>query len=121
MKFHIQRTGQFSDSTEPPHPKAVREDALRVDVRTLKTPEEYDRKLGRPGHMWHDKGANHRVTSEGFIARDFPERVWTIEIGSLEDLLSFSRECRCELVVSSYNEDRIKGLPYLEIYDGYRE
>lgn len=117
MKFQIQRTGVYDAE---PHPKAHREDVLRVDVRTCKTFEEYDQKHGKLGNMWLDEGSNHRQTDDGCIARDFPGKAWTIEINTLEDLLAFSKECGNDLVLSPTHW-LAKGMPCIEIYDGYRE
>lgn len=43
-------------------------------------------------------------------------KLWSIEIATLDDLLAFAKEYGGRLVIS-YNSE----LPSLEIYDGYRE
>ena len=46
------------------------------------------------------------------------ETVLTIEVESLAQLIQFATDVKCELIVGSIDEYKI---PYIEIYDGYRE
>lgn len=46
------------------------------------------------------------------------ETVLTIEVESLAQLIQFATDVKCELVVGPTDMYKI---PYIEIYDGYRE
>ena len=46
------------------------------------------------------------------------ETVLTIEVESLAQLMQFATDVKHELVIGSIDEYKI---PYIEIYDGYRE
>ena len=46
------------------------------------------------------------------------ETVLTIEVESLAQLMQFATDVKYELIVGSIDEYKI---PYIEIYDGYRE
>jgi hypothetical protein len=50
---------------------------------------------------------------------DNEEGAWTIEINSIEELLSVLKKCNHDIIISpkSYNSE----LPCLEIYDDWRE
>ena len=119
MKFYICRTSVYEDD-ESPVDGSFKQECLKVDSRTFKSPEEHDERLGGGENFkpWNSEGLNHRIV-DGGIARDFESDAWFIEIDSLEELMEFSK-AHGELVVSS-TYWAVKGHPRIEIYDGYRE
>lgn len=116
MKFTISRTSNWDN--ENPCEEATPYEVIRVDVRTFKTPEEFDKKLAYREGKWLEKGTNHRVIN-GCIARDVgTERCWAIEVNSLEDLIALYHKYG-SLVIETNMWDR--ETPNIEIYDDYRE
>src|SRR3990167_4880580 len=91
MKFKIRRTSQWNDDV-PPLKAAKQEPCFRVDERTFKSPEEHDAKLCGPKSQalpWLEEGLAHRKTKV-VIARDLPATMWTIEVGTIEDLMKLA-------------------------------
>lgn len=92
----------------------------RVDVRSFKSPEEYNKRIGKVYGKWESEGTNHRVLPNGNIARDIGvEDCYGIEINSLEELMRFKDEVNQEIIISESYIDKIT--PSIEIYDCYRE
>ena len=119
MKFEIERTSKYStefDEDKKPHPSATPEDFLRPDIRTQDSPKNIPINKGKGGD-WYTVGQNHRVEN-GCIVRDFPDTHWVIEIESLQDLISFSKEQGSIIIHPPLTQE---GIPRLEIYDDYRE
>jgi hypothetical protein len=56
---------------------------------------------------------------ENFPWKDKTRQAWTVEVSSLEDLLNIMKETKYPLVIE---ESGIwTNLPYLEVYNTYRE
>ena len=53
------------------------------------------------------------------MVRDVKKECWVVEINTLEDLLDLQQEVDDELIIDS--KGPCDNLPYIEIYDGYRE
>lgn len=118
MIFQVIRTSQWND--KKPFEDCIPIKLTRVETRTLRTPEEFDKKFGKREGKWIEKGTNHRVDARGYITRD-RELVdeWGIEINSLEELMAFQEVVGTELVLSTSWIDN--KTPCIEIYDDYRE
>lgn len=118
MIFQVVRTSQWHD--KKPFEDCIPIKLTRVETRTLRTPEEFDKKFGKREGKWIEKGTNHRVDARGYITRD-RELVdeWGIEINSLEELMDFQEVVGTELVLSTSWIDN--KTPCIEIYDDYRE
>lgn len=116
MKFTIRRTSGWED--EKPCEEATPCEVTRVDIRSLKTPEEFDNRLGLREGKWLENGTNHRKI-DGHIARDMGTvKCWAIELNSLEELIALYYKYG-ELVIATNMWD--KETPSIEIYDDYRE
>ncbi len=117
MKFTITRTSLYGDECKPCK-EAMPYEVTNVEIRTLKTPEEFDKKFGLIEGKWLDTGINHRII-DGCIARDIGTRkCWSVDINSLEDLIAFKRKYG-DLVIETNLWDG--KTPHIEIYDDYRE
>jgi hypothetical protein len=114
MKFAICRTSEYRDEFKPCK-EAYQIDSVRVDERTVADPAKLP---GQDGKEWYSRGANHRV-SKGHIFRDFPIKLWVVDIDSLEALVKFEKKYG-ELILGE-KDWRSKDLLSLEIYDDYRE
>jgi len=112
MKFTVHRTSEYREDIQPCK-EAYQVDSVRVDERTVNDPAKLP-----DGKEWYTKGTNHRV-SKGHIFRDFPTRVWVVDIDTLEELVKFTRKYG-ELVLGD-NSWRCRKFLSLEIYDDYRE
>ena len=118
MLFEVTRTSYWNN--ERPCEKCVPIKLIRVETRTLKTPEEFDAKFSKMEGKWLKVGSNHRVDNRGFITRDREEQdTYGIEINSREELMNFFNEVNEEIVLQKSYID--KKTPCLEIYDSYRE
>lgn len=116
MKFTISRTSMYGDGK--PCEEAMPYEVTNVDIRTLKTPEEFDRILSLREGKWLENGTNHRII-DGRIARDTGTiKCWAIEVNSLEDLLALYHKYG-ELIIGTNLYDG--ETPNIEIYDDYRE
>ena len=110
MKFKIDRASSFID---PKVEGAILEKVTRIDYRTVSTLEEA--RKSRWGKEWFGGGSNHRE-EKGMVARDIEDTIYTIEIGSLEDLLEFiGKEEAIVIDLADYKEVKAKIL----IYDDY--
>lgn len=112
MRFTIHRTSEYRTEVQPCK-GAYQVDSFQVDERTVKDPSKIP-----DGKDWYSKGINHRVV-KGHIFRDFPVKVWVVDIESLEELLEFTKE-HGEIVLSG-SSWRSREFAALEIYDDYRE
>lgn len=119
MKFIITRTSDYGDDNSPCE-EAKRSQVVKVETRTLRTPEEFDKKFAAREGTWLSIGTNHRIGRDGYICRDREMmNVWTIEVNSIEELIELSRKYGEIIVADHYwsNDE----YPTLEIYDAYRE
>jgi len=84
-----------------------------TDERTVCDPAEVGMYRGQT-EWWYKHGFNHRIEN-GHIKRDIEEEGWTLELVSLEDVISLCRRVGHSLIVNT--------VPCLEIeiYDDYRE
>ena len=118
MLFQVVRTSLWDD--EKPFKNCIPIKLTDVEIRTLRTPEEFDERFGDREGKWLENGANHRINEQGFLTRDRGlEDKWGIEINSLEELMDFSHEVGADLVIGTSSID--KKTPCIEIYDDYRE
>lgn len=118
MKFIVRRTSIW-DKEKSPCEDAKRDSIVRVETRTLYTPEEFDERYAHREGKWLSVGTNHRVNKEGYITRDNGMiDVWSVEINTLEELTEF-----CGKYGSIVIEDCMWNETYkeIEIYDDYRE
>jgi len=113
VRFEVTRTSLW-DRDIAPCKGATQEDCIRVDLRTFKTPEEYQKRLGQD---WFADGTNHRKVYGG-IARDFPDKAWFVTIDTLEELMKFYKKHGNLVIEPSW---RGTSETKIEIYDGYRE
>jgi len=86
----------------------------------VKSPEEFDARFASSEGKWLENGTNHRHDKNGWITRDDGrQKVWGIEINTLEELVNFIGSVDSEVVIGTSIVDRIT--PTIEIYDDYRE
>lgn len=121
VRFQVRRTSTSYDET-PPCVEAVKGTIPYWDVRTFKSPEEHDAKLGKP--YWADVGTEHQLVYgprggvQGIKRRKGDHEAWFVEFDSLAGLMAFYEKYG-DLVLTTSWED--KETPMLEIYDDYRE
>lgn len=118
MKFKVSRTSIWDD--RKPCEEAVKETYTRVEVRTLGSFEEFDKKFGKIEGNWLSKGINHCINQQGYIQREFPNDAvgWFVEINTLDELLHFQQKYGDIILTKDYNNPEVLEL---EIYDDYRE
>lgn len=119
MLFQVTRVSTWNN--EKPYDKCFPITLIRTEVRKFTTSETYDKATNiKTQGKWLDKGKNHRVTEEGYIARDFEfEGLWGVELNSLEYLLNFKEEIGEDIILSTSVTDN--KTPCLIIYDDYIE
>lgn len=111
MRFWVTRTSFWGNGI--PAEGLTQGKRPRWDVRTFKTFEEYEKRLGEP---FTAKGTDHEVLPGRGIRRRMPDAdAWFVDIDSLEQLMAFG-EKHGDLVLMAEN-----GVQEIEIYDGYRE
>lgn len=116
MKFIVTRTSGWKDS---PCEEAKRDSIVRVETRTLCSPEEFDAKFSNREGKWLSVGSNHRVDKNGWITRDNGTiDVWSVEINNLDELMEFCNK-HGDVVIQNYMWN--KAYKEIEIYDDYRE
>lgn len=121
MKFIISCTSDYGDYSSP-CAEAKEDRVVRIETRTLRTPEEFDKKFAAREGAWLSVGTNHRIGRNGYICRDREMmNVWTIEINSIEELIALSRKYGEKIIVADHYLSVNDEYPTLEIYDGYRE
>lgn len=119
MKFIITRTSEWGNSS--PCVEAKREQAVKTETRTFRSPEEFDKKRAAIEGTWLSVGTNHCIGRNGYICRDIGiENVWTIDINSIEELANLSQKYG-EIIISDCRLTSEDKYPTLEIYDDYRE
>lgn len=116
MIFLISRTSGGYD--EKPCQEAKKQPFEYWHTRTC-TEKEFNRKFADREGLWRAKGKNHKTTKQGYITRQEEDQErWSIEIKSLEDLISFIEKYGGLVVQkTNINENDYE----LEIYDDYRE
>ena len=110
----------------PPCDNAEPGEVERWDIRTWKSPDEFDAKFGEDPRYgkWHDRGTDHQVIrgprggAQGIKRKVESEPAWFIELASLSDLVAF-HEQHGDLVVET--DECYGDTPCIEIYDGWRE
>lgn len=116
MEFIITRSSDFL-SKKQPIDGSYQKEITRVDVRSISDPSEFD--YPRLREEWYKAGTNHRVIN-GKIARDLGiEKVWVVNINTLEELMNFKDECGEDIIITASYIDHTT--PEIEIYDSYRE
>lgn len=114
MEYRIKRTSLWGNEHQP-HPKAYPKKYLRVDERTVASPD--DLRDGWCKKDWFARGINHRIEN-GHICRDFEEDGWFIEIENLNYfLMTLKSEFNVDEIVLSSDYGHL----CVEIYDAYRE
>lgn len=120
MKFIITCTSDWGDDNSPCE-EAKRSQVVRVETRTLCTPEEFDKKFAAREGAWLSVGANHRIGKDGYICRDREMMdVWIIEVNSIEELIELSKKYG-KIIVDNHYLNSNDEYPTIEIYDSYRE
>lgn len=115
MLFQITRTSLWSE--EKPYKNCVPIEITQVDIRTLYSFEDYEKRF-RESFM--DDGTNHRILENGYIARDVGvNSSWGLEISTLEELMEFKDEVGEDLIIRSSHVD--DETPCIEIYNTSRE
>lgn len=125
MRFHVRRTSRtYSDGGgSAPCEGAFPLRVPTYDRRSFRTPEEHDERF--PKQPWLSKGSEHSVNYDGQgrpigIQRRLEDQmIWCLDVASLDDLVALSKETGESIIIAdeSYDSD----MPYLEIYDDYRE
>lgn len=118
MKFTVRRASKWSDE-DILVDEAKRDSIVRVETRTLYSPEEFDAKFSNREGKWLSVGVNHRVDEDGWITRDNGMiDVWSVEINSLDELIKF-----CEKYGDVVIKNCMWNKTYKEIliYDDYIE
>ncbi len=126
MRFYVRRTSNgYGDGGPPPIPEAIPAKVPRWDVRTFKSPEEFDARFGQ--EPWLSRGTDHRVLrgprggSTGICRRMGDEDGWIVEIDSLAALLVLVDKYG-DLVLTHVDNRGAPDDPYqLEVYDSWRE
>lgn len=122
MRFRVTRTSAKYDGESPCH-GATPGEVERWDIRTFKSAEQYDAKLGHEGR-WTERGTDHQVIygpggeTRGIKRKVDPEHGWFIDFDSLADLLAFHEE-HGDLVIET--DERSGSVPTIQIYDEWRE
>ena len=116
MLFQITRVSMWGN--DKPYNKSIPIKLSRTEVQDFKSFEAYDKASGVQD-KWLKQGKNHRITKEGYIARDLEIGLWGIELNSLEDLLNFKKEVGENIILSTSVTDN--KTPCLIIYDDYIE
>jgi len=114
MKFVVSRTSYRTDKICPVLGAIKETSNIYKDIRMWSSLEEA-RKHPAGVRFLEDKSRRNFREEGGFVVADYDYVEWTIEINSLEELLSLSRE-EGELVISGTGS-----YPSIEIYDDYRE
>lgn len=111
MIFKISKTSDCG-AEEPPIDGAIKRPFEHWQTRTL-SESEFDIKFGEREGFWRSKGKNHKHDERGYCTRQMDDVMsWSVEINTLEELITLSDKCGHELVL---------GHQSIEIYDGYRE
>lgn len=123
MKFTIHRVWDDGDVDRPGHTVCPCEGAVEVEIphwdERVWTEAEHDEKCREP---WRSNGTNHQVLPNGRILRQIgTEWAWTLEVQSLEELLSLQRTLAEPLIIKAASYPEQGSLPDIEIYDEYRE
>ena len=112
MEFMVSRTSAWG---EKPCERAYRKKFIRLDVRTIGSIEEYNKKFK---DNFEDRGRNHTVNDRGYIQREFDDEAWFVEIKDLKELMEFTTK-HGDIVL--YESHWNKNIFEIEIYDTYRE
>ena len=85
-----------------------------IDIRTLSSFEEYDRKFS---DNFKDIGYDHCINKDGEIQRTITRVGWFIEINNLEELHEFIKKYG-DIVIQ---DNEFSTVPKIIIYDDYLE
>jgi len=113
-KMMCRRTSTWG---EKPCPEATQEKFISVDRRTVDHPSKFK---CMSVEDWYREGKNHRV-EDGMITRDLTLNLkrWVVKFNQPADFLDFIE--RYAPVVIDQNNDSLKPVFEIEIYDDYRE
>jgi len=117
MFYKVTRTSSWN---EKPCDEAIQRKYDFVDIRTLHSFKEFDKKYGEKEGAWLSEGINHYINEEGYIQRTFSNYVtdWFIENNSLEELMDFNKKYGSIIMEESHDSPNITEI---EIYDDWRE
>jgi hypothetical protein len=116
MIYTVSRTSLWNN--EKPCEEAVERPFENWDIRKW-SEERYDCEFGERQGVWKSKGRNHRITEEGYIARQLDDVIyWSVEINSLEELEIFIKKYDKAVIQKG---GQIRNILDIEIYDDYRE
>lgn len=119
MKFVICRSSTWD---KKPCKEAKKMKVENWHTRTIKSPEEFDKRFGEDEGKWLSKGKNHTITKKGWITRQEEDiEEWCIELASLADLGKLFEKYG-QLILSQYSNSNPHIVQYeVEIYDSWRE
>ena len=114
MLFEVERAS-ISDGDLKPCKEAKKRSILHIDYRVSVSPEAFTAKTKED---WFASGTNHKVTATG-IQRDMGYYdKWTVELDSLEQLITMKNKYGDLIIGNSwFNND----IPRITIYDDYIE
>ena len=118
MRFVVRRASKWGDE-DIDCKEAKHDNIVRVETRTLHSPEEFDAKFSNREGKWLSVGTNHRVDENGWITRDIGMiDVWSVEIDTLDELMKFCNKYG-SIVIGDYMLN--KAYKEILIYDDYIE
>ena len=120
MKFKVSRTSGSCIDEDKPCEGVTLEKYTYIEVRTLNSIEEFDKRFEESEGKWLSKGINHCINEQGYVQREFPNdsEGWFIEINSLDDLIKFNKQHGDIILRKCWDN---KNISEIEIYDDYRE
>jgi len=116
MKFVIERASSGYYDETPPCKNSIKETLTAYDMYGFKSFEDYE---NHTGYNFLNEGFDHKVSANG-ICRSIKKDYWTIELASLEDLLSLVNS-EGRVVIASNSGYLPTDYPELLIYDDYIE
>lgn len=118
MKFTVRRASEWNDNNAPCE-EAKRDSIVKVEVRTLRSPEAFDEKYAYREGKWLSVGTNHRINKDGYIERDNGMvDVWSVEINTLDELIEFCNKYGDIVIEDGWQN---KAYKHILIYDDYIE
>jgi hypothetical protein len=116
MIYVITKTSAYGD--EKPCEEAKKRIFERWHTRTC-SEDEFNEKFSDREGLWRSKGKNHTITKDGYITRqEDDEEAWSIEINTLDDLQKLIDKYGSLII---FDQHHALNVPYIEIYDSYRE
>lgn len=120
MKYKVSRTSGSCMDEKQPCEEAFQEPYTYIEVRAVKSFEEFDKLFAEDEGKWMSEGKNHCVNKEGYIQREYHnyDNGWFIEVNSLEDLMNFNEKYGDIILRKCWDNENINEI---EIYDSIRD